>query len=979
METPLDDDSSITIRDFYSKTQRIVLLIDLNPLLHLRDPNPYLTHLLASAKILISFPPLSSSLFSLKPFFSSLSPLLSSSKLPSPSLSLSFDRPDATLRSLESLLSTPSLKTLSSSSSSSSSRGVNVAASMRQLVHDYAWDPANCDCEAGPTCRDDSGNVSAFLRSNLVVLFSPIVNSFDLLCEFLDVDVDDECLRDVGLFNDRFRALFESVNDTFIRKDIHFSWVDVKCELESSDCNQFEVKSGFFEGGIRDLGWGFCSSDSIVLGSVLVNFGLIYPQIGISSCLFEWKNDDFKTIRAQLSLEILDVSGKPLECKCCDLELINLDMFKRNRFWRHFDDGTIKLQVKSVYKRQKGVKFEGQLSDPSLVRERSKDSVKDEKEIVGEFFADKVLKVLAKDMGEFARCKVAPIWQIFLSFLYREGYWALVSFSNGNGDSCIGILKPFTVFSALLSVINDESFAHSSVHELSGANLAPFVMKRDVEICKPDMVATHDGEVKSKKNQRRLRLFQDLTWHDFCKIALEEHAVIDMEDVYFTRRCNSSKKLKFLKCWMKQIKKASSCSLMVAERSEPNKEISKDIENRVADLPQESERAIPSSASVGEESLTVGSRIQDDAAFDMCSGTLESFFGDLNKKIQQGLESEGVDLGTLAERLVNSSIYWLYQKHESGNNSKSETSAIQPDDACGTIVAVELTKLLLREPKELINMRKSNDPSIQASDQRPTGFASENVVREYELQILFRMGILQSEIGASIEEPMKQKFVKQICLLLEAIQCHLQGGFFGDWSLDNYVGKIIKSRYCDTLGDVVHRIYTKMDLLLFADEDESPNHLLNSEDSNQSWRERQQRDEMGENSGRNEPDSVQDNQENDNESLQETRWEEHARKVMEARQRRERARRFSSFTSWVPDLQRVWAPKQPKAMKPKSSWKPSKRKDSKSRSYDKVCETPLSGNKRPCPQGSSTDDESQQSYGNHLCSSVSKALFQDDW
>ncbi|KAL5813140.1 hypothetical protein ACOSQ3_028090 [Xanthoceras sorbifolium] len=249
----------------------------------------------------------------------------------------------------------------------------------------------------------------------------------------------------------------------------------------------------------------------------------------------------------------------------------------------------------------------------------------------------------------------------------------------------------------------------------------------------------------------------------------------------------------------------------------------------------------------------------------------------------------------------------------------------------------------------------------------------------YELQILFRMGILQSEIGASIEEPMKQKFVKQICLLLEAIQCHLQGGFFGDWSLDNYVGKIIKSRYCDTLGDVVHRIYTKMDLLLFADEDESPNHLLNSEDSNQSWRERQQRDEMGENSGRNEPDSVQDNQENDNESLQETRWEEHARKVMEARQRRERARRFSSFTSWVPDLQRVWAPKQPKAMKPKSSWKPSKRKDSKSRSYDKVCETPLSGNKRPCPQGSSTDDESQQSYGNHLCSSVSKALFQDDW
>lgn len=69
------------------------------------------------------------------------------------------------------------------------------------------------------------------------------------------------------------------------------------------------------------------------------------------------------------------------------------------------------------------------------------------------------------------------------------------------------------------------------------------------------------------------------------------------------------------------------------------------------------------------------------------------------------------------------------------------------------------------------------------------------MVTRYELQILFRMEILQSEAGASIEESMKQKFVKQICLLLEAIQCHLEGGFFGDWSVDNYVRKIIKSRY----------------------------------------------------------------------------------------------------------------------------------------------------------------------------------------
>lgn len=69
------------------------------------------------------------------------------------------------------------------------------------------------------------------------------------------------------------------------------------------------------------------------------------------------------------------------------------------------------------------------------------------------------------------------------------------------------------------------------------------------------------------------------------------------------------------------------------------------------------------------------------------------------------------------------------------------------------------------------------------------------IYTRYELQIFFRMEILLSEAAEYIGDSMKQKFVKQICLLLETIQCHLEGGFFGDWSLDNYVGKIIKARY----------------------------------------------------------------------------------------------------------------------------------------------------------------------------------------
>jgi len=65
----------------------------------------------------------------------------------------------------------------------------------------------------------------------------------------------------------------------------------------------------------------------------------------------------------------------------------------------------------------------------------------------------------------------------------------------------------------------------------------------------------------------------------------------------------------------------------------------------------------------------------------------------------------------------------------------------------------------------------------------------------YELQILFRMEILQSEVGSEVEDSCKQKFVKQICLLLENIMCHMETGFFGDWTLENYVTKIIKNRY----------------------------------------------------------------------------------------------------------------------------------------------------------------------------------------
>ena len=110
-------------------------------------------------------------------------------------------------------------------------------------------------------------------------------------------------------------------------------------------------------------------------------------------------------------------------------------------------------------------------------------------------------------------------------------------------------------------------------------------------------------------------------------------------------------------------------------------------------------------------------------------------------------------------------------------------------------------------------------------------------------------------------------------------------------------------RYSHTLEDVVHKIYNKMDVLLFADEDEAPNNLLNSEDSNKPLNKKVYRDEMGENDISNDPVSSENEpsqlQKNGSGKLQRAFQEDHDRKIIEAKERRERARRFCSHLSQV--------------------------------------------------------------------------------
>ncbi|KAL7003539.1 hypothetical protein U1Q18_004692 [Sarracenia purpurea var. burkii] len=981
----------------FSKTERIVLLIDLHPLLHLQNPNRYLTSILSAARILLISPSLSTSLFAFKLFFSGQSPLLSSSSvhrlLDKPAAtSLSFNHPSETLDALSKTLESLSISRISTEFAASPPRASNVASSLLQLVHDYAWDPQS---------ENRSGTLSNFptVPSNLVLLLSPIGRSLKSLSEFMHMDVDNELPTNLDTFCKAFRDHFSAVNDAYVSRDIHCSWIEVKidveCIEEKAEVDKTVLQLGYFKDGIRSLGWGFCSSDSIIMGSALIPFELIYPMVGILLNGLHC-NNFCKPIHTQLTLEICDVSGKPLECNCCDLELLKLQKPPRlmpadimhtlefgnlesealeqdKRFWDQLGNGIQKLHVKSVQKCNEYVKPEGCSLNSILVRWPSGKSGKSGKKCSSNFFADRVLELLSSEMGEFIH-RETPIWQIMLSFLCRKGYRALVSLSSENGHSFMGILKPFTVHLALLSIIDDRYVVEPKFCGLKFAKLDDEVCNsHDVENNGYRSGSSQSGTLSSRNNvplgdqnrkKDKKRVYQGFTWMSFRKAAFECSA-LELEEAYFASKFNNSKKLRFLKCWMKQIKNSRYNCLTIPNESKSSHPIERGIDERLTGTDQASEQSNPVEFSNGPSKIDGGTAIVS------CSETSESFFSILPTRIQDGLESKGVDLQILAERLVNLSIYWLNQKNEADNSLESQTATVKSDNSRGKIVAGNLMKFLLKEPKELKEKNRDNDPSISESISGSTSFVSENIVRDiarYEFQILLRMEILRSEVAECIEASMKRKLVKQICLLLEIIQYLVEGGFHGHLSLYDYVEKTIKTRYSHVLGNVVNKIYAQMDLLPYGDENESLILLLNSEDSNHSWREKDGY-EKAESKKIQESISAEDESsqplEQDVDSPPDVKREEQAHKLSKAQERRERARRFVSFTTWVPDLQRVWAPKQAKGMKEKSEALPKqpKRKKRPRGNHDVVCETPMMG---------------KEHDGSIPSTSVSKALFQDD-
>ncbi|KAL3837730.1 hypothetical protein ACJIZ3_022321 [Penstemon smallii] len=934
----------------FSKTQRLVLLIDLHPILTLENPNPYISALSAAAARLIRFPPLSSSLSAYKLFFSSLSPLQSDAVLPRhlSTPSLSFNLSSQTLDSLST-----SLNYISSLSDSINSPPQlcepcekHVASSLLQLTRDYAWEIDNENL-LGKNGLNDEDFVK--IRSNLVMLFSP----FSSLVECFDVP--------------EFHRVFCAVREALVSRDIHICWIDVlknaelKIEVVDEKTRDFEDKLVIFKDGIRKLGWGFCSSDLIVLGSALLPMGLIYPKVGVTFDFVDFHGFDKRKCDGTLSLGILDVNGVPIECKCCDLEFVSLQSsrscvrsndvinalesrdflsgeYGQDTILGHFGSGRVKVHVKKVHKYDECDNIEGS-SEIVLVRECFQGSEKNRKKDGHDFFAERVLEMLHVEMGGVAYGSELPTWQCFLSFLYLKGYWALVSISSSSGDTIMCSLKPFT---SLLAILSNFDAGHISIKAKSGSKL-PKIKDQPHDTCAEDMnnskscsrsqtetstsgkcVTNRDG--KGKKCRK-------MTWGSFCEAALGG-SNFDLFEVYnSSRQFAQFKKLKFLRSWMKLI-----------NQGDPNLVITP-----------------PGSKSMEESATCNGlssepSQVKEDVMPVSNAETSETFFNNLSERIQHGVES-GMDLHNLAERVVKSSVHWLHQKCETASNSEGQQPMRNSDDSCSEAVVGKLFKLLLRNPKEMKKPHQNDDSCTKSSD--PCS-SSENIVREHEMQIFLRMEILRSDFSVMIEKSRKKKLVKQICSLLEIIQYLVAGGLHGDINLYDYVERTIKARYSDGLEDVVNKIYSEleMDILLFT---ETPNLLFNNEDSNQSWMDKLETHKMSKNNNSNKSESTEGDSlqilTNENENPQEMR---------------ERNRRNVSFTSWVPDLQRVWAPKQPKAVKGKfdSLSKKSKRKDKQRVSYSVVCETPMIGTKRTS-SGDEEHDPGNSSY------SVSKALFQD--
>ncbi|KAI5059664.1 hypothetical protein GOP47_0025983 [Adiantum capillus-veneris] len=338
---------------------------------------------------------------------------------------------------------------------------------------------------------------------------------------------------------------------------------------------------------------------------------------------------------------------------------------------------------------------------------------------------------------------------------------------------------------------------------------------------------------------------------------------------------------------------------------------------------------------------------------------LNAYISSLKQKVAECLSSSEIDLYSFAQRVVLDA-----------ENAHQICSDSKPDET----VWNSLMGLLLRSPRMLDSKYKNCSPPKPASLEMDSGFAvksqtygSEEKVREYELQILFRMEILFLMSKLSHRSGAEQVLIDDICRLLESIQFNLPGGVLEGESLLDFSNRMIRQRYIERIPTTVNDIYMAMEFNghndLSADEE-----LEQSKVASESIR-------SGSGAQEDSPCAEDDelsNSDNPYSSSSQGKWRDQTRdvslqrnlfsgrtkrssmdpadqKLRQAEAKRERAKRFLHFASSCRDMLRVTVtPKMGVAACPKNhrkhhgnSSRSKPHKLSKSSECEVILQTPL--------------------------------------